>query len=117
MTVTTLARATSVSVPRRTPNTPVHLAWIGFTVAAVLITLAAVGRWREAGAPPIDVPVARVGRLLALAVVSMLVLHGCGDNNGTGPPAGGTPAGTYEVTVTGAWESVQHTASATLVVE
>jgi hypothetical protein len=26
-------------------------------------------------------------------------------------------AGTYEVTVTGAWESVQHTASATLVVE
>ncbi|MEJ2342607.1 MAG: hypothetical protein P8Y10_10400, partial [Gemmatimonadales bacterium] len=118
MTVTTLARAMpALPVPRRAPDTPVHLALIGLTVAAVLITLASVRRWREVGAYPIGVAVARVGRVLALAVVSMLVLHACGDNNGTGPPAGGTPAGTYELTVTGTWESVQHAATATLVVE
>jgi hypothetical protein len=40
----------------------------------------------------------------------------CGDD-GTSPTDGGTPPGTYEITVTGTWESLTHSATATLVVQ
>jgi hypothetical protein len=40
----------------------------------------------------------------------------CG-KDGTSPPTGGTPTGTYQLTVTATWQSAQTTANATLIVQ
>ncbi len=55
-------------------------------------------------------PMAKAG----LAVMALLLPASCGDD-GTGP--GGTPRGTYQLTVTATWQSVQASTTVTLVVQ
>ncbi len=52
----------------------------------------------------------------ALAAVILLISVSCGDD-GTTPPSGGTTPGSYEMTVTASWESVQATTTVTMVVQ
>jgi hypothetical protein len=52
----------------------------------------------------------------ALGAIMLLMPVSCGDD-GTTPPSGGTPPGSYQMTVTASWESVQATTTATMVVQ
>lgn len=58
----------------------------------------------------------RWGAMASVGAVVLVLLSACGDS-GTSTPTGGTPAGTYQVTVTASWESVQQTGTVTLVVQ
>jgi hypothetical protein len=58
----------------------------------------------------------RTHTLLALVAVLLLMTLACGDDDTTSP-TGGTPSGTYQLTVTGTWDSVERSAGATLLVE
>ena len=54
---------------------------------------------------------------LALVTVAGLA---CGDDDSPTtppPPTGGTPTGSYELTVTGTWQSLPHSTTATLIVQ
>jgi len=53
---------------------------------------------------------------VGLAVLLLLAFNSCGDD-GTRPPTGGTPPGTYEITVAGTWESLEVSTAVTLVVQ
>jgi hypothetical protein len=51
-----------------------------------------------------------------LVIAFLLIPPSCGDD-GTKPPSGGTPPGTYSLTVRAAWVSVQVTTTVTMVVQ
>ncbi len=57
------------------------------------------------------------GALLGLIAGIILLQPACGSSNSTPIPAGGTPAGTYTLTLTGSSGSVSHNASVTLIVQ
>jgi CSLREA domain-containing protein len=117
MTVTTVAPASSVpSSPGGAPSVPLIL-WLAVVLAPVAVLAEAkkgVARKAAYLAPrrslPRAVAMAAVGAIILLASVS------CGDD-GTKPPSGGTPAGSYELTVTATWESVQASTTVTMVVQ
>jgi hypothetical protein len=52
----------------------------------------------------------------ALGAGLLLALGSCGDD-GTKPPSGGTPPGSYEMTVTATWESVEVSTTVTMIVQ
>ena len=131
MTVTTVAPATSTPViPRRLPGNPLGWFWAlllslpGF--ALVLRGIRTLGRQGETGLRGGTGGTLGVGsRLMTRAGWGVLAVFGgvllvlqtsCG-SEGTSPPTGGTAAGSYELTVTATWESVQQTGTATLVVQ
>jgi hypothetical protein len=113
LTIETAAPSKSVaSTGQGIPGGPVA-AWIGLLSLVALMALGRVCSRVRLG------PVARVAGVYALlmVMVALLLLQvACGDDDTTAP-TGGTQTGTYEFTVTGAWESVERTGEATLVVE
>jgi hypothetical protein len=122
MTVTTTAPATSILVaPRRLPWNPPGWPWaLLLLFPGVVVLLPGIGGkgWKAKGSGPGRRLVTRLGwgTLAASTAVILILQASCGDG-GTSPPTGGTPTGTYEITVTATWESVQTTATATLVVQ
>jgi hypothetical protein len=127
MTVTTAAPAGSgLVVPRTTDEGP---PWVLLGVALAL--LAGLGLWGRAGVDTprpasgsiggrgrgvAGPPVLRWAAMAAIGGLLILLQTSCG-GDGTSPPTGGTPAGTYELTITAAWQSAQTTSAATLVVQ
>lgn len=106
LTVSTAAPSASLATPiRSASHASLVLGW--FLGLLVLVALAAGMRVGRRG---------RSGALLACAVLLILLQQACGDDDGTGP-TGGVDPGTYEFTVTGAWGSIEHSTTATLVVE
>ena len=56
--------------------------------------------------------------LLATVVALAAFQVACGDETPTTPtPVGGTPPGTYELAITGAWGSLEHISTTSLVVQ
>lgn len=56
--------------------------------------------------------------MAGLGTLLLILQASCGSDGSTSSPlTGGTAAGSYNLTVTMAWESVQSTATATLVVQ
>jgi titin len=106
MTVTTVApSAFGPMTPGPAPSNPLPKIW------NVLLVLAGFGL--------VGVGVGHRERKYALASAAALLLilqASCG-KDGNSPPTGGTTPGTYELTVTVAWEGAQSTATATLVVD
>ncbi|MBT8398185.1 MAG: CSLREA domain-containing protein [Gemmatimonadetes bacterium] len=122
MTVTTVAPSASFLMgPRGTwSGLPGH-SWaiilaLASLLALMLATLIREGdhRRRRAGAPMLHR--VRWSALAGLGALLLILQTACGDS-GTSTPTGGTPPGTYELTVTATWESVQQTGTVTLVVQ
>jgi len=126
MTVTTSAPAGSSRVIPWTHRTP---PWTWLNVALLLLVGMGLRKWFGRSAP---VPVAGLvrrwspglvaasvlRRVAIVALVGLIVLlqNSCG-GDGTSPPEGGTPTGTYELTITAGWESAQSTSTVALVVQ
>lgn len=109
MTVTTAAPTGSSRMIPWTHRTP-PWTWLG----VALLLLVGMGLWKWFGRSAI-VPVQRAA-IAALVGLMVLLQNSCG-TDGTSPPEGGTPTGTYELTITAAWESAQSTSTVALVVE
>jgi hypothetical protein len=118
MTVTTVAPASTLpSSPPAPPPTVALFFWLAALVAPIALMTKSPRRkggngtsksGRRSLAP--TAALATLGAILLLASVS------CGDD-GAKPPSGGTPAGSYDLTVTATWESVQVTTTVTMVVQ
>jgi hypothetical protein len=117
MTVTTVAPAGSEPLGTDgAPWAPWFPLLFGLLALGALLA-SAVLEW----VTPVNPAVAevRVGRSVArgiLVAALLLVPVSCGDD-GTKPPTGGTPPGSYDLTVTATWETVQLTTTATMVVQ
>lgn len=106
LTVTTVAPAGTL--PFSGPELPPGGWWLGLTWAAALawvILLRSI--------PGTSRGIRRGSWVLPLL---LLVPAACGDD-GTSEPTGGTPPGSYEITVTGSWESVDFSTTVTMVVQ
>ena len=106
LTVTTVAPAGTL--PFSGPEPPTGRSWLSLMWAAALAWILLLGStpgasrrsWRGSWALPL----------------LLLVPASCGDD-GTSGPTGGTPPGSYEITVSGSWESVDFSTTVTLVVQ
>jgi hypothetical protein len=125
MTVTTAAPAGFGPVSPGTPALP-PWGWLGVGLAL----LAGLGLWRRAHTAVlkpaggswdrsrrIRVPRIRQWALMAAAGGVLVLLQASCGSDKTSPPTGGTPTGTYELTITATWETAQTSSSATLVVQ
>ncbi len=110
MTVTTQGPG-SASAPWTIPPD----VWL---VLAALLGLAVLGHrtlmWSRGGGAKVTATYAAPA-LLTAGILILVFQLGCGGGT-TAPPVGGTDPGTYTLTITGTWETVSHSASATLVV-
>jgi titin len=117
MTVTTVAPADLVPLaPGGIPWSP----WAGGLLAAIAVAAVLTAQfWVLMPADGSARPRGDLARLVLRAAFVSAALPFCAScgENGTKPPSGGTPPGTYEMTVTATWESVQVTTTATLVVQ
>ncbi|NNK09003.1 MAG: CSLREA domain-containing protein [Myxococcales bacterium] len=118
MTVSTAAPAGSSRVIPWTHGNP---PWIWLSVALLLLVAMGLRERLRRSDPrwsPGLVPVSALRGAAIVALLGLMVLsqNSCGAD-GTPPPEGGTPTGSYELTITAAWESAQSTATATLVVQ
>jgi titin len=121
MTVTTSAPATSpLGVPGPWKPTTGHgwWAWL-LAIFGIMGALALYSRRRTA--PPREGRWRRAtgltwGAAASVGILVMMLQAGCGDG-GSSPPTGGTPPGTYQITVTVAWETAQQSTTVTLVVQ
>jgi hypothetical protein len=103
VTVTTTSRA-AVPIAPKPPTGPWVWLWI-LALAAAAGTRLLAGRrlaWNRAWAP------------LAVAMLSVALLAGCGGGGGGTPTPHGTPAGTYPLTVTATYTSGATTAKQTV---
>lgn len=122
MTVTTVAPSGSgVVVPRRIPWNPSGWSWALLLALPGIALLLRGLRFFGRGARRFEtgnrvMTRAGWGAVAAFGALLLILQTSCG-KDGTSPPTGGTPAGTYELTVTATWETVQQTATATLVVQ
>jgi titin len=122
MTVTTVAPArVGPSIPApfspgESPTAPGTL-WLAVVLSALaLAALLARGSAEHEKAPATRRSLSRSAATAVLGAGLLLALASCGDD-GTKPPSGGTPAGSYEMTVTATWESVQASTTVTMVVQ
>jgi hypothetical protein len=114
LTVTTTAPSISLAAALAWDwGLPLSLPWVavlGMGLVA-LVGLRIGRRGPSTRTPPIRWLLATVVALAAFQVA-------CGDETPTTPtPAGGTLPGTYELTITGAWGSLEHTSTTSLVVQ
>ncbi len=119
MTVTTVAPARVEPLPPLDHPISPWMTWLAGLGGIVLIVLWASSRRRwTVGEASKYRRLPHPGATVAAATVaaSLLILYACGDG-GTTPPTGGTVPGSYALTVTAAWESVQASATVTLVVQ
>ena len=122
MTVTTVAPAASSPVaPRQIPRAPSPWHWILILsisgMVALFGSIKVRGSWAQGLRPgKRGLPRVRWGALAGLGAVLLILQTSCG-KDGTSTPTGGTPAGTYELTVTATWESAETTSTATLIVQ
>ncbi|NND28110.1 MAG: CSLREA domain-containing protein [Myxococcales bacterium] len=108
MTVTTAAPAGAGPIlPEMRQGPP----WVWLGMALVL--LAGLGILHRGVAAP---PIGRWAVMGAIGGLLVLLQPSCG-TDGTLPPTGETPTGTYELTITATWESAQTSSTATLVVQ
>ncbi len=117
MTVTTVAPAlVPPSSPGRAPAVP-GLWWLAGILTMVTIGVLTAGRGASSAgastATRASFARAALGLFGALLVAASL---SCGDD-GTTPPSGGTPPGSYQLTVTATWESVEASTTVTMVVQ
>jgi titin len=116
MTVTTVGpAAVQIPGPPEPPTNPGPM-WVG---GLILMGLWLARRERNSPLHPLG-PGATTpvwgGLRVAAALAWFLLFTACGDE-GTRPPSGGTPPGTYQLTVTASWETVQVSTDVTIVVQ
>jgi titin len=118
MTVTTVAPATlRPLVPGMDPRRPGMLWLVALLGALGLAALRiAAPAEDESSLRPARRSLSGAIAAAALGAIMLLMPVSCGDD-GTTPPSGGTPPGSYQMTVTASWESVQATTTATMVVQ
>jgi hypothetical protein len=109
LTVTVSTTARNVASQRPNSNRPAPWLW-----ALAIVGLAFL---RGAGTIGSKVKPAAFRLAMGLAWFSLLLLSSCGGEGTVTQPAGGTPAGTYPITVTATAGSVVDTVHLTLVVE
>jgi len=116
MTVTTVAPASSP--PSSTGRTPIGPWLLWLAALGALAVAGKVAREEALGRPHPTVrpSVPRVVGQAALGAIILAAAASCG-NDGTSIPSGGTPPGSYELTVTASWESVQASTTVTMVVQ
>jgi hypothetical protein len=90
-------------------DSPLHGQTYTFLFACALFAVIAVGT-RRAGR---NLAWAPIGSVVCLTIA----LVACGGSNTGGNSSGGTPAGTYNLTVTGTSQKVSHTLALTLTVK
>ena len=122
MTVTTVAPASvgpstpAPSAPGEGPTAP-GTVWLAVLLSALgLASLVARGRAEDEKARVGSRSLLRSIATGALGAGLLLALGSCGDD-GTKPPSGGTPPGSYEMTVTATWESVEVSTTVTMIVQ
>ncbi len=114
LTLTTTAPSTSLAAAMVWDrDLPLALPWVAILVMG-LVTLAGLGIGRRGSTARRP----HIRWLLATVVALVAFQAACGDETPTTPtPVGGTPPGTYELTITGAWGSLEHTSTTSLVVQ
>jgi CSLREA domain-containing protein len=122
MTVTTVAPAhlgpstRTPSPPGRGPAAPGTL-WLAVLLSVLgLASLVARGWAKDEKALVRRRSLSRSIATAALGAGLILALGSCGDD-GTKPPSGGTPSGSYDMTVTATWESVEVSTTVTMIVQ
>jgi hypothetical protein len=117
MTVTTVAPASTLPSSPGGASPVALIFWLAALLAPIVLTARAPRRNRGDGTSATGrrslVPTTALG---ALGAVLLLASVSCGDD-GAKPPSGGTPAGSYDLTVTATWESVQASTTVTMVVQ
>lgn len=117
--VTTTARSLALPVTnlRPRPHAPQFL--LPFSVLCLVFVLAVALKFAASGGLQFVRAWAPAATML-LCLAALLTSSGCGGGNSSGPPppppAGGTPAGTYTLTVTGTSQGQNRTVALTLTV-
>ncbi len=103
--ITASTTAAGLLVPQSQPEPPAVLRTLPLTLLAVLLSIAAMLAWMQSPAGRLrTVRVALVACLVLMPMSATMFLTGCASSGGSGgttpPPSGGTPSGTYTLTVT-----------------
>ena len=102
--VTASTTAPGMLVPQSQPEPPAAIRTLPLTLLAVLLSIAAMLAWMQSPAGRMrTVRVALTACLVLLPMSATMFLTGCASSGGSStapPPSGGTPAGTYTITVT-----------------
>lgn len=117
MTVTTVAPAGSMPLdPGGVPRESWEY-WLLAVLAVTAILIAPARAWLSGPcAPPRAKALAEAASAPGVVTILCLIFTACGDD-GAKPPSGGTPPGSYSLTVTATWKSVEVTTPVTMVIQ